>query len=146
MRRVLVVEDSASTRAFVRATLEDEAFATTLGGCEVAEATSGFEAMRLLPRTNFDLIVTDINMADINGLELIAFIRRSEHHKATPLIIISTQSTERDIERGMALGANAYLPKPFTVEQLREMARQYLAKDPATLAVSARGTSPRPAQ
>jgi two-component system chemotaxis response regulator CheY len=132
MSRVLVVEDSASTRAFVRATLEDEAFAANLGGCEVTEATSGFDAMRLLPRANYDLIITDINMADINGLELIHFIRKSEHHRATPLIIISTQSTERDIERGMALGANAYLPKPFTVDELRDITRPYLRKDPAS--------------
>src|ERR1700674_287046 len=118
MRKVLVVEDSASARAFVRAALEDESFARALGGCEVVEASCGFDAMRLLPRGPYDLIVTDINMADINGLELIHFIRKSEHHRSTPLIIISTLAGERDVERGMALGANAYLPKPFTPEQL----------------------------
>jgi two-component system chemotaxis response regulator CheY len=144
MSRVLVVEDSASTRAFVRATLEDEAFAASVGGCEVTEAASGFEAMRLLPRTSYDLIITDINMADINGLELIAFIRKSEHHGATPLLIISTQSTERDIERGMALGANAYIAKPFTVQQLRDTSRPYLAKDPAGLPSSGGRTPPEP--
>jgi two-component system, chemotaxis family, chemotaxis protein CheY len=129
MSRVLVVEDSASTRAFVRAILEDEAFTPDSGGCEVTEATSGFDAMRLLPRANYDLIITDINMADINGLELIQFIRKSEHHKATPLIIISTQSTERDIDRGLNLGANAYLPKPFTAEGLRDICGRYLKVD-----------------
>jgi two-component system, chemotaxis family, chemotaxis protein CheY len=126
MRRVLVVEDSASARAFVRASLEDEAFSSTVGGCEVVEASSGFEAMRLLPRVSYDLIITDINMGDINGLELIHFIRKSEHHRTTPLVIISTQNTERDIERGLALGANAYLPKPFTVAELRDRVRPYL--------------------
>ncbi len=128
MSRVLVVEDSASARAFVRAILEDETFASTVGGCEVVEATSGFDAMRLLPRVSYDLIITDINMADINGLELIHFIRKSEHHRATPLVIISTQNTERDIERGLLLGANAYLPKPFTVEGLRNMVRPFLSR------------------
>jgi two-component system chemotaxis response regulator CheY len=127
MSRILVVEDSASVRAFVRAVLEDAAFAATVGGCEVVEATSGFDAMRLLPRASYDLIVTDINMADINGLELIHFIRKSEHHRGTPLVIISTQNTERDIERGLALGANAYLPKPFTAEQLKDLVRRYLS-------------------
>lgn len=120
MRKVLVVEDSSSARAFVRAVLEDEAFAGPLGGCEVVEASCGFDAMRLLPRGPYDLIVTDINMADINGLELIHFIRKSEHHRATPLVIISTLAGERDVERGLALGANAYLTKPFTPEALRE--------------------------
>ena len=117
-RRVLVVEDSASTRAFVRAVLEGDAFSQRLGGAEVTEAKSGFEAMRMLPRGPYDLIITDINMADINGLELIAFVRRSEHHKGTPLVIISTQSTERDVERGLALGADKFVPKPFVAEQL----------------------------
>jgi two-component system chemotaxis response regulator CheY len=129
MRKVLVVEDSASARALVRAILEDAEFAASLDGCEVTEATSGFDAMRLLPRGPYDLIITDINMADINGLELIHFIRRSEHHRATPLIIISTLAAERDVERGLALGANAYLPKPFTAEQLREACGRLLLGD-----------------
>jgi two-component system, chemotaxis family, chemotaxis protein CheY len=120
MRRVLVVEDSVSARAFVRAVLESPEFAGPQGGCEVVEASSGFDAMRLLPRGPWDLIVTDINMGDINGLELVRFIRKSEHHRATPLLIISTQRAEQDVERGLALGADAYLPKPFTPEQLRQ--------------------------
>jgi two-component system chemotaxis response regulator CheY len=121
MRRVLVVEDSASTRALVRAIVEDEAFGVASGGepFEVVEASSGFDAMRLLPRGAFAVIVTDINMGDINGLELISFIRKSERHRDTPLVIISTQSTERDIERGLALGANAFVAKPFTSAALR---------------------------
>src|ERR1700722_16191387 len=139
MSRVLVVEDSASARAFVRAVLEDESFASTVGGCEVVEASSGFEAMRLLPRGSYDLIITDINMGDINGLELIHFIRKSEHHRTTPLVIISTQNTERDIERGLALGANAYLPKPFTVEQLRDRVRPYLVVDKGVTAPTPAG-------
>jgi two-component system, chemotaxis family, chemotaxis protein CheY len=119
MRRVLIVEDSVSTRAFVRAVLEETEFAGTLGGCEVVEASCGFDAMRLLPRGPYDLIVTDINMADINGLELIRFIRKSAHHSDTPLVVISTLRAEHDAERALALGANVYLPKPFTPEQLR---------------------------
>ena len=126
MRRVLIVEDSVSARAFVRAVLESPDFAGGQG-CEVVEASSGFEAMRLLPRGPYDLIVTDINMADINGLELIRFIRKSEHHRTTPLIIISTLRAEHDVERGMALGANAYLGKPFTPEQLRATCERLLA-------------------
>src|SRR5580700_7745612 len=82
--------------------------------------------MRLLPRGPYDLIITDINMADINGLELVRFIRRSEHHRTTPLLIISTLRAEQDVERGLALGANAYLAKPFTPEQLREACTRIL--------------------
>lgn len=114
------MEDSGSTRSFVRAILEDATYAASVGGVEVTEAQSGFDAMRLLPRARYDLIITDINMPDVNGLELIHFIRKSEQYRTTPLVIISTQATERDVERGKKLGADAYVPKPFSPESLRE--------------------------
>jgi two-component system chemotaxis response regulator CheY len=116
MPRILVVEDSVSMRAFVRNALESDAQSSTAP--EVVEASSGFEALRLLPRGPYDLVITDINMPDINGLELISFIRKSELHKQTPVLIISTQSSERDRARGLSLGANGYLLKPFTPEAL----------------------------
>jgi two-component system chemotaxis response regulator CheY len=123
----LVVEDSASTRSLVRAILEDPAFASAVGAVEISEAQSGFDAMRLLPRTRYDLIITDINMPDVNGLELIHFIRRSEQYRKTPLVIISTQATERDVERGKKLGADAYVPKPFSPDVLRATCEKLLA-------------------
>ena len=126
MRKVLVVEDSSTTRAFVRAILEGDAFTKRLGPCEVSEASSGFEAMRLLPRGPYQLIITDINMGDINGLELIRFVRKSEHHRTTPLLIISTQNTERDVERGLSLGADGYVPKPFSEADLIEACARVL--------------------
>ena len=126
MRRILVVEDSVATRSLVRAILEEPVFAAAVGPVEVTEAQSGFDAMRLLPRTKFDLIITDINMPDVNGLELIHFIRRSEQYRTTPLVIISTQATERDVERGKKLGADAYVPKPFTSESLRAACEKLL--------------------
>jgi two-component system chemotaxis response regulator CheY len=131
MRRVLIVEDSVSTRAFVRAVLEDREFAEGIGGCEVVEASCGFDAMRLLPRGPYDLIVTDINMTDINGLELVRFIRKSAHHGETPLVVISTLRSETDADRALALGANVYLPKPFTPEQLRDTVAKLLAGVPS---------------
>jgi len=93
---------------------------------DVVEASSGFEALRLLPRGPYDLVVTDINMPDINGLELISFIRKSEAHKATPVLIISTQSSERDRARGLSLGANGYLIKPFSQEALQTEVWRFL--------------------
>jgi two-component system chemotaxis response regulator CheY len=128
MVRILVVEDSASTRAMLRAILEESAFAGALGGVEVVEATSGFDAMRALPRGQFDVIVTDINMGDINGLELIHFIRHSEKHRSTPVAIVSTQASERDIERGLGLGANAYIAKPFTAEQIQKVCMRLMGR------------------
>jgi two-component system chemotaxis response regulator CheY len=120
MRSVLVVEDSVSARAFVRAVLESPEFQARAGACRVTEATSGFDAMRLLPRGPYDLIVTDINMSDINGLELVRFIRKSAHYANTALVIISSMGSPEDVSRGLALGADAYLAKPFTPEQLAD--------------------------
>ena len=114
MPKILVVEDSASTRSFVRSTLESE---NGVADVEVVEAVSGFDALRLLPRGPYDLVITDINMPDINGLELVQFMRKSELHRATPILLISTQSSERDRQRGLRLGANGYLAKPFGPER-----------------------------
>jgi two-component system chemotaxis response regulator CheY len=122
MARILVVDDSAAMRAFIRAALEAEGVAGLEGDVEVIEATSGFSALRLLPRGPYDLVITDINMPDINGLELVKFVRESEHHKQVPLLIISTQSAEKDRERGLALGADGFLAKPFTPLELRDAA------------------------
>lgn len=126
MPKILLVEDSFSMRAFVRSALEsgDE----WPDGVEVVEASSGFDALRLLPRGPYDLVITDINMPDINGLELVRFIRTSDQHKNTKVMLISTQSSDRDRERGLSLGADAYLAKPFSPESLREEAVRQLAR------------------
>ena len=118
MVRILVVEDSATMRTYVRSALEG---VPELGNdLEIVEASSGFDALRLLPRGAYDLVITDINMPDINGLELIRFVRQSAHLRGVSLLIISTQAAERDIDRGLKLGANAFLAKPFTPEALRD--------------------------
>ena len=116
--RILVVDDSSAMRAFVRATLEEG------DEVQVSDASSGFEALRVLPRERFDLVIVDINMPDINGLELVSFMRKSDVHKATPLIVISTEAAARDRQRAMDLGASAYLTKPFGPDELRATVRQ----------------------
>lgn len=119
-QRVLVVDDSPTMRAFVVAALESDGF-------DVTAAKSGFEALKILPGAPFHLIVTDVNMPDINGLELVRFVRQSQTHRNTPLIIISTDGRDKDRDRGMHLGASAYLVKPFTPEALLTLARKIMA-------------------
>jgi len=121
VQSILVVEDSATMRSLIRATLEDLDVPV-----KITEAASGFEALRVLPRDSFDLIVTDINMPDINGLELVSFVKKNESYEAIPLVIISTEGSERDRDKGLGLGADAYLVKPFEPEDLREIARDLL--------------------
>lgn len=95
---------------------------------KIVEAESGFEALRCLPREAFDLVVTDINMPDINGLELVSFIKQNEKYASIPLVIVSTEGSERDRDKGLGLGADAYLVKPFDPEELRTIVAALLAR------------------
>jgi two-component system chemotaxis response regulator CheY len=123
VHHILIVEDSPTMRSLVVAALEDIGLAV-----RITEASSGFEALRELPRGDYDLIVTDINMPDINGLELISFVRRNAAYRSIPLLIISTEGSERDREKGLELGADAYLVKPFEPATLRRTAKELLEK------------------
>ena len=122
VQRVLIVEDSPTMRALLSSALEE--LETPV---KITEAASGFDALRLLPRERFDLIVTDINMPDINGLELVAFVKNNQAYASIPLVIVSTEGSERDRDKGLGLGADAYLVKPFEAEALREVACDLLA-------------------
>jgi two-component system chemotaxis response regulator CheY len=123
VQHILIVEDSPTMRALLTSALED--LDTPV---KVTEAESGFEALRQLPRNAYDLIVTDINMPDINGLELISFVRNNASYHSIPLIIVSTEGSERDRDKGVGLGADAYLVKPFEPEELRDVVRDLLAR------------------
>jgi two-component system chemotaxis response regulator CheY len=116
---VLIVEDSDVMRSFLSAALEGL-------GLEVVEAPTGFEALKILPHHTFAAIVTDINMPDINGLELIAFIKKHPQFQAIPILVISTERSEEDRRRAMALGAADYLVKPFEMEPFREKLLSFL--------------------
>lgn len=120
--RVLVVDDSNAIRAFVRASLEGSSART------VVEAASGFEALRMLPRERFDAAIVDINMPDIHGLEVIKLIRASKAHHGVPVLAISSEGASRDRERALALGADAWLDKPFTSELLAKSIEDVIDK------------------
>jgi two-component system chemotaxis response regulator CheY len=121
--RILIVEDSPTMRALLSSALED-----LEGSVKLVEAESGFEALRLLPRERWDLIVTDVNMPDINGLELVSFVKGNPAYTNVPLVIVSTEGSDRDRAKGMELGADAYLVKPFEPRELREVAADLLAR------------------
>ena len=108
-------------RAFVRAALESSGLASS-----VVEAASGFEALRVLPRERFDFAFVDINMPDIHGLEVIKLMRATPAHRSVPVLVISSEASPRDRERGMALGANGWLRKPFTPAELAQAVQRVL--------------------
>jgi len=114
VKTILIVEDSSTTRALIRAVIDE------LGDFDTVEAATGFEALKMLPQQEYDLIITDINMPDINGLELINFVRSNVRYSHVPIIIVSTERSEEDKKRGLALGATAYVTKPFKSVELQE--------------------------
>jgi two-component system, chemotaxis family, chemotaxis protein CheY len=120
MKTILIVEDSATTRSLIRAVIDE------LGDFETVEASSGFEALKALPAQHYDLIITDINMPDINGLELISFVRNNPRYDHLPVLIISTEKSEEDKKRGIALGAAAYITKPFKSVELQQVIKTTL--------------------
>ena len=120
MKSILIVEDSTTTRSLIRAVIEE------LGDFNIVEAPTGFDALKLLPTQDFDLVVTDINMPDINGLELINFVRSNQRYSNIPLIIVTTERSEEDKKRGMALGATAYVTKPFKAPELQDVVRKVM--------------------
>jgi len=119
-KSILLVEDSATTRALIKAVIDE------MGDFNTVEASSGFEALKLLPTQEFDLVITDINMPDINGLELMNFLKNNQRYSHIPLIIVTTERSEEDRKRGMALGATAYITKPFKADELQEVIKKEL--------------------
>jgi len=119
-KKILIAEDSPTMRSLIVSTI------SALDDYELIEAANGFEALRILPREKVDLVITDINMPDINGLELISFIKNNPNYKSTPLFIISTEGSEKDRDKGLSLGADAYLVKPFNPEELQGLIRRFL--------------------
>jgi two-component system chemotaxis response regulator CheY len=119
-KRILVVEDSPMTRSLIVSSLED------MGDFTIIEAANGFQALRKLPEVSPDLVITDINMPDINGLEVVRFIKQNESFKHIPCIIVTTEGRDVDRERGLRLGADRYLVKPFEPEELQGFVKELL--------------------
>ena len=112
-----------SMRAYLTTIIEGGTEAYDL---EIVEAASGFEALKTLPHHKFDAILTDINMPDINGLELVSFLKNHPVYRTIPIMVISTESREEDRKRAAALGAEEYLVKPFQAADLIEKLRRLL--------------------
>ncbi|HSE42104.1 MAG TPA: response regulator [Acidobacteriota bacterium] len=120
MKTALVVEDSPTMRGIIVSSLDN------LREIRSVEVANGFEALKALPQEDFDIILTDINMPDINGLELLSFLKNHPLYKKIPVVIISTEKTEADRQRGMALGADEYVTKPFEPGELQSIIRRLL--------------------
>ena len=118
-RKILVAEDSSSVRKFIT-------FALKLIGYEVITAVDGMEALEHLPKMKIDLLITDLNMPNVDGIRLIKAIREDPEYKNLPIIILSSLSADEDVEKGLSAGANSYLIKPFNAKRIQYEISKYL--------------------
>ena len=121
MTDVLVVDDSKVMRDMIVACLRaDAALAFT-------HASSGLEAIEQLSLKSFDLVVLDLNMPDIGGIEVVEFIRSQDKLAALPIIIVTTRGDDASRDRALAVGASRFMTKPFTPDSILAEVRALLA-------------------
>ena len=110
-KRILIVDDSASVRQVQQVVLSG-------AGYEVVAAVDGKDALAKLAGQSFHLILTDLNMPNLDGLGLVRAVRRDGAHRLTPVILVTTESQDAKKKEGKAAGATGWIVKPFTPDQL----------------------------
>jgi two-component system chemotaxis response regulator CheY len=113
---VLIVDDSAAIRKILQRVLRQ----TDLPLGEIKEAGDGTEAVEMLKNRTFGLILSDINMPQMDGLQLLARIKEMEHLRNVPVIMITTEGGQGKVMEAVQLGAAGYVRKPFTADQIKE--------------------------
>lgn len=117
--KILVIDDSKSFLTMVVDIL-------TVEGFEVVQAVDGKDGMFKLMKNPVDLIITDLHMPYIDGIELLKRVKRSQIHKLTPVIMLTTESQKNRVVEAISLGVSAWVLKPFTHEQLIEIVKKVL--------------------
>jgi two-component system chemotaxis response regulator CheY len=119
MPHLLIVDDSTTIRRMVRASLAPLAL-------NVIEASSGLEAIEQLAVGSVQLMVLDLNMPDMHGLEVLGFVRANQRFQQLPVIVLTTRDDEPSRAAALAAGATVYLTKPFKPQALLAEARKLL--------------------
>jgi two-component system chemotaxis response regulator CheY len=125
-RRVLVVDDSSTIRKIIQHSLHQ----ANLNVGDILEASNGREALGMVQRFTFDLILTDIDMPLMDGLELLEALAYVRSARGTPVVVITKHTSEEGVLRAMQAGARAYIRKPFTVKDLSEKIEPLLIEKP----------------
>jgi two-component system chemotaxis response regulator CheY len=120
MAHILVVDDSATMRRMIMASLR------TMPDCSFDEASSGLEALERLALAAADLIILDLNMPDMHGLEVLQFVRGHQRYQDIPIIILTTRGDQDSRDQALRAGASEYLTKPFAPQVLAEHACRLL--------------------
>ncbi len=116
---ILLVDDDPNLRDMLRAMLE-------IGGFEVIEAEDGLDALEKLEEITPDILVLDVMMPNLDGVSLCKQLRSDAEFVSLPIIMLSGKTQHQAVAEGMAAGANCYLCKPITVEELIQSVRQLL--------------------
>lgn len=111
MKRILAVDDSSSMREMVR-------LALTPAGFDVTSAADGLQGLNLARQTVFDLILSDVNMPQMNGIELIRALRTEPGYRHTPILMLTTETSLARKREGKQAGATGWIVKPFAPAQL----------------------------
>jgi two-component system, chemotaxis family, chemotaxis protein CheY len=119
---ILITDDSATTRAIIKRTLQ----MTEVPVGTLLEAANGLEALEVLQNEWVDLVMTDINMPEMNGIELVEKMKESPDFENIPVVVLSTEGSETRIEELQNMGINGFLHKPFTPEQVRDLIKEAL--------------------
>jgi two-component system chemotaxis response regulator CheY len=114
--RALIIDDSGVMRKIVERSLRQAG----LELAEVWEASNGLEALALLQQKTPDLILTDINMPNMDGLEFVKQLRGVESAQGVPVVMITTEGSESRVVEALSCGARGYIRKPFTPEQVKQ--------------------------
>ena len=114
--RALIVDDSSVMRKIVERSLRQAG----LDLAEVREAGNGAEALGALKDSGVDLILCDINMPVMDGIEFLRQLQGQEHAKGVPVVMITTEGSESHVVQALSMGARGYIRKPFTPEQVKE--------------------------
>jgi two-component system chemotaxis response regulator CheY len=122
--RILLVDDSATMRRIQRNTLEK------LGYTDVTEADDGAEAVKAVSASAFDLVLMDWNMPNMTGIEALKKIKADPSRKATPVIMVTSESEKTRILEAIQSGAANYIVKPFQAETLQEKIAAVMQKQP----------------
>jgi two-component system, OmpR family, alkaline phosphatase synthesis response regulator PhoP len=118
--RILAVDDEESITRIIQVNLER-------AGYTVEVATSSQDALKLLLQSQYDLLISDIMMPEMDGLELLEHVRQSPELAELPVILLTAQSSDQDITRGYARGTDLYLTKPFDPSELKTWVSRMLA-------------------
>lgn len=119
MVSILAVDDSASMRQMVSFTLKG-------AGYQVREAVDGVEALEIAKGETFDLVLTDVNMPNMNGIELVKNLRQEDAYKFIPMLMLTTESAGDIKMQGKAAGATGWIVKPFNPDQLLSTIKRVL--------------------